>query len=861
MAANDERQGSYLADVRVVELADEQAEYTGRLFAGLGAEVIKVEPPGGSATRRIGPFYEDRDDPEGSLYFWNYNFAKKSVVIDIETDAGKEQFLELLATADIFLESTPHGYLASLGLDKDTLQERFPSLVIARMSPFGDTGPWAGYRGSDLIHLALGGPMMNNGYDPKPDGTYDTPPIAAQMWQAYHTAGEQLAVMVLGALLYLRQTGEGQYVSCAVHQAVSCNPEQDVMSWVYLAQPIYRQTCRHAGPTISGNIQIGETKDGRWFMPMTPLASKTGLKPLLDLLDKNNASADLHDQRYSTGGPTPIGLGRRDPEVSAHISDVMMRMVRKFKYEEVPWHEAQEMGMMWVPLRKPHENALDEHWLIRGSFGPVEHEDLGKTFTYSLSKWVSNEASWVTGPRPPHIGEHTEEILGKPKARELAPMTVVRDAPRRNSRWQKPFALDGIRILDFTWYLASGGAPRFFSSLGAESIKVEWKTNLDLRYYAGQRPIGGKEARLNATGPLQPDMSSMNIGGQFNDWHAGQRGISLNVRDPRGLEIVKRLVAMSDIVAEGFSPGVMESWGLGYDVLKSLRPDVIYAQQSGMGVKGNYGKYRAVGQVAQALTAMSEMAGLPEPYAPAGWGYSYLDWFGAYNLGLAIMSALNYRAQTGKGMWIDSSQCESGLFLNGSAILDYFANGREWERFGNRSPYKPAAPHGAFRCQGDDRWIAIACFTEDDWHTLCAVAGQPGWESEPRFRTLADRLANQDELEAAVERWTVTQGPFDLMHRLQRAGVPAGVCQNGEDRCDFDPQLKALDWFTEVTGTEIGTWPVKELPVHMDKTPPFMGGITDRGAPCYGEDNEYVLGELLGMGSSQIAELKAENVI
>jgi crotonobetainyl-CoA:carnitine CoA-transferase CaiB-like acyl-CoA transferase len=252
------------------------------------------------------------------------------------------------------------------------------------------------------------------------------------------------------------------------------------------------------------------------------------------------------------------------------------------------------------------------------------------------------------------------------------------------------------------------------------------------------------------------------------------------------------------------------------------------------------------------------MSGLPEPAMPVGWGYSYLDWMGAYSYALAILGALYHRERTGEGQRIDASQCESGIFLAGPAILDWSANGRAWHRVGNRSPYKPAAPHGAYRCRGEDRWIAIACFRQDEWASLARIAG---FAPDPRFATPEARLVNQDALDALVSSWTAGQDARELMIRLQQAGVPAGACQTAEDRCDHDPQLQALEWLTEVTGTKIGTWPVYELPTKLSRTPAHIGGPTNRGAPCYGEDNLYVLGELLGMKHSEIDDLAAAGVI
>jgi crotonobetainyl-CoA:carnitine CoA-transferase CaiB-like acyl-CoA transferase len=318
---------------------------------------------------------------------------------------------------------------------------------------------------------------------------------------------------------------------------------------------------------------------------------------------------------------------------------------------------------------------------------------------------------------------------------------------------------------------------------------------------------------------------------------------------------------MSDIVAEGFSPGVLDSWGLGYEALRAIKPDIIYVQQSGMGAKGKYGRFRTVGPIANSFAGLSDMSGLPEPAMPAGWGYSYLDWMGAYSFALAMLSGLFHRARTGQGQWIDASQSEVGLFINGTTILDWSANGRIWSRYGNRSPYKPAAPHGVYPCAGEDRWLAIACFTEAEWRALTAVAGHPEWAEDGRFGDLAGRLAHQDALDALVGEWTTSRDAYPTMLSLQQAGVPAGVCQTAEDRCDHDPQLAALEWLTEVTGTKIGRWPIAEVPIKMSASPAYIGGRIDRGAPCYGEDNHYVYGELLGMSSQEIKALAEEGVI
>jgi crotonobetainyl-CoA:carnitine CoA-transferase CaiB-like acyl-CoA transferase len=338
--------------------------------------------------------------------------------------------------------------------------------------------------------------------------------------------------------------------------------------------------------------------------------------------------------------------------------------------------------------------------------------------------------------------------------------------------------------------------------------------------------------------------------------NAGKLAMSLDLKNSHARQVLEDLIRDADMVIEGFSPGTMTRMGLGYDRLRQLNPSIIYVQQSGMGERGTYGRARTYGPSAQAISGVSDMSGLPEPYPPAGIGYSYLDWFGAYNMAAAMLAALYRRNVTGEGCHIDSSQSETGLYLTGTSILDKSVNGRRWSRYGNRSPYKPAAPHGAYRTLGDDRWIAIAAFTEDQWSALVEVLGRPSWSAEYRFRTLTQRLEHQDDLDVLMSRTTENFEGFALMTQLQAQGVPAGVCQTAEDRCDKDPQLAHLGWMVELPQTEIGTWPVKEHPTWLSETPTYMGGCRNRSGPNYGEDTDYVLAEILGLGMAEIEELR-----
>jgi crotonobetainyl-CoA:carnitine CoA-transferase CaiB-like acyl-CoA transferase len=226
---------------------------------------------------------------------------------------------------------------------------------------------------------------------------------------------------------------------------------------------------------------------------------------------------------------------------------------------------------------------------------------------------------------------------------------------------------------------------------------------------------------------------------------------------------------------------------------------------------------------------------------------------------LSILAALYHRDRTGEGQWIDASQTEAGIMLTQVPVLDWSAHQRPWERTGNRAPYQALAPQGIYRCAGDDRWIAITAETEAHWKALAGLAGS--CLADPRFATVAGRLAHHDALDAALTSWTAGWEPYALMLQLQALGVPAGVCQTAGDRCDNDPQLRHLGWLTELTGTRIGRWPLAEVPVRMSRTPPYLGGRPDRAAPLYGEDNTAILTGLLGMSEEEVAELTEQGVL
>jgi crotonobetainyl-CoA:carnitine CoA-transferase CaiB-like acyl-CoA transferase len=316
-------------------------------------------------------------------------------------------------------------------------------------------------------------------------------------------------------------------------------------------------------------------------------------------------------------------------------------------------------------------------------------------------------------------------------------------------------------------------------------------------------------------------VTDSDMGGQFNNKNPGKRGISLNVRDPKGLDIARRLVAISDIVAEGLLAGRARRLGvLATTLLRSIKPDIIYAQQSGMGSAGTYGRFRAVGPFAAALAGtVGDVGSALRPRCRPAGAIRISTGSAAYSFATRSSRRCYRRDRTGLGQHIDASQCETGIFLTGVSVLDWSVNGREFSRYGNRSPYKRAHPTARIRPRDSTGGSRSPVSPTTSSTPSPRLPGIPSGSPTLDLRRLESRWPIQDALDATIAGWTKTEDGYGLMHALQAAGVAAGVCPNRRDRCDHDPQLAALEWLTEVPGTKIGTWPVADIAVKMSATP------------------------------------------
>ncbi|MEZ4482950.1 MAG: CoA transferase [Dehalococcoidia bacterium] len=408
-------------------------------------------------------------------------------------------------------------------------------------------------------------------------------------------------------------------------------------------------------------------------------------------------------------------------------------------------------------------------------------------------------------------------------------------------------ALSHIRICDFTGQLAGAGATKFLAAFGAQVIRIEDPVN------EGHWDI------LRGMPPYKEGQGGLEAGGSFNNHNVEKLGITLNLRTPKAKEVLRKLVAGSDCVTENFAAGVLDRWGFGYEELKKIREDIIYVSNCGFGHVGPYEKYKTWGPVVQAVSGLTFSSGLKDQ-PPAGWGYSYMDHTGAYYMAMAIMLALYHRNRTGEGQWVDLACTEAGAVLNGPALLDYTVNGRPLRRPGspdsNRSQFPQMAPHGIYQAKGEDRWVSIACRDDADWERFGTATGA-AFARDSRYTTLAGRIANEDELDAAVTAWTIDKDAKEIASLFQANRVPSAPVQLPEDRVDHDPNTSAWGLWPTVHHTHMGAVRVDGLPVHMSRTDWEM----TRGAPMLGEHNEYVLGEILGYSGAEIAQMKAEGVL
>jgi benzylsuccinate CoA-transferase BbsF subunit len=403
----------------------------------------------------------------------------------------------------------------------------------------------------------------------------------------------------------------------------------------------------------------------------------------------------------------------------------------------------------------------------------------------------------------------------------------------------KQQVFEDLKIAAFSWAMVGPLTLKFFADYGATVVRVE--TSL--------RPC---VTRTSA--PYKDNLPGINRSGYFNHFSANMMSLSLNMNTPEGLGVAKDLISWADVVMENFTPGVMDKWGLGYEALTKIKPDIIMVRQNGFGTEGPYKNLAAFGMILAAIAGIPNYIGWPDRGPlPVGVG-AYTDSISPRFASAALIAALDYRDRTGKGQLIDLAQFETALYFFLPGLLDAAVNEREPARNGNA--VANAAPHNVYPCKGKERWCTIAVTSEARWTAFCKAINRPDLEMDRRFDTLQHRKENENALDAIVGAWTIDRAPEEVMTLLQAAGVPAGMVENAADIFE-DSQLRERGLFWPMEHSEIGSFTHLGASIVLSKTP----AQASTPSPCMGEHNEYVLTKILGKTDEEFVELLAAGAL
>ena len=793
MATTDsERAPGALSGMRVLDVTEPLGAYVSRILGDLGADVIKIEPPGGDPGRRLAPFIKTHTAAPDrvSLPFVHANLNKRSQVLDLEQREDQARFRALAAQADVVVSTEGLKTWAARGVDVGQLATLSPRLVWTALTPFGLSGPYGDYAGNNLIAEAMGGLMFMQGDDLKP-------PCVSPFGQGHHLASMHAAFGTLLALWERRQSGRGQVVDVSMQEVVAH------IHFTFVRYAHSREIIRRPGVrnpiTPNGYYPC---RDGHVFISLFMPHQWDRLAALLEV-------PALMDPAFR----------ERDYRIE-HVDDVDAG-IRQFTERFDAWTLTdllQRHGVPTAPLSTVADLAANPHLAARQFFTCFEQPPHG--ILHSTGPLYRASASPLQIRRPaPALGEGpathaTEWLQARADARPL------------QSGLTRSLPLAGVRILDLSRVWAGPYGTRYLADFGAEVIKVE----------SGKFP----ERR-----PHSPDYAEINRNKRF---------VTLDFQTPEGQALLKRLVAVSDVVVENFSPRVMAKYGFNYERLVEIRPDIIMASMPGFGHSGPHRDFASYGGPLMAYTGMALLWGYADSPLDAHSKIAHPDYIAAGTLALSVLAALHHRARTGEGQFIEIAQVEGTAAAMEVAFLDYFANGQVAASMGNRDPN--AVPQGCYPCRDHDTWCVLSCTTEAQWRALAHLIGGAGLASAPRFATAAERWQRHDELDGLIRAWTQQYTPHQAMHILQDAGVPAGAVQSGEDLWR-DMHLRLREFIVTIAHPEPGTLEHPGMTVRLHDTP----GQVQRPTGRLGEDNEAVFRGLLGLTSDELTHLAKAGVI
>jgi crotonobetainyl-CoA:carnitine CoA-transferase CaiB-like acyl-CoA transferase len=823
------------------------APYAGRCLGDLGASVVKVEPPEGDPARRHGPFPGDVPHPERSGLYCLLNWNKRGVTLEL-TDPGDRRRLDrLLREADVLVENLHPDEAAAADLSPSRIAARHPALIHCSLTAFGHAGPWRHFRGHALQAGAGGGASIVIGEPGRPPLPL---PCSQPDWQA----GINGAAGVVLALMARLRSGQGQHVDVAA---------TDVMAFYGgITSPLYTATglaWRRSGHRASGSggfypYTILPTRDGYLCM-----ITRSGhpWKRFLEALGSPPWSAE---PRYRDRGR----MGREYPDEG----DALLRPLLESRSSADLQELCRSHAIPFAMVRTTAEARQCPQLAARDFFITVDRAETGP-LACPGAPWRFSRTAWRVRRPAPRLGEHNDEVFqghpwgkGAPPAIASSPSAGARGgtaalrrpgAPEREAhgpRPRRPRPLDGLRVVDFGWVAVGPVLSSLLAEFGAQVIKVESSRRLDYCRLI-PTPIREDERFADALAARADEVDTVPL---FHQYNRGKLGVTVDLRHPDAPDLLRRLVARSDVVVENFSPSVLRSAGLDYAALARVKPDLVMISCSALGHGGPWEDVRTFAPSLTSLAGLERLIGYPGERALGALTLGYGDPSNAHHGFFGVLAALWHRARTGEGQWIDMSQLEATVGLVGEALLDLAMNGRVWDSQGARQA--SMAPHGTYPSAGEDAWVAIACAGDREWQGLVRAMGEPDWARQAQLASHEGRRSAGAELDARIGEWTRSVSPEEATARCQAQGV-AAIPVLGLEAHRTHPHFRARGALQPLSHPRAGGYELYTSPIKLSGTP----GRIERTAPCLGEDNDRVFLDLLGLSPAEYEALRSRGVI
>ena len=811
----------FLSPYRVLDLSDERGLLAGRMLGQMGADVVQVEPPGGSTARRAGPFTDD-PAPDNSLYWSAFASAKRGIVCDLETAEGQDLVRRLAAKADFLIESAPPGSMDAPGLSHADLIRINPALIHVSITPFGSVGPKSRWAASELTLWAASGALF-----PARDG--DGPPLRISAPQGWLHASADAVSGALMAHFARLQSGQGQHVDISAQISIAEATLSMVLAGT-LADPRGLRPTEDAAPARRGRSNWASL-DGMVELAVGMGAVGGGSTNALFAWMRECGELD---PRYDSWDWMTLLIRFQTGELTAVDLEGPREEIRRF-FAKRPTSllvaEAFRRRILLTQIQTARTLVESEHFQGRGAFSTTVEVGGGRSLP---DAWARAPGAFATLKAAPRIGEHTDEIISEWLGDGSAP--AAPDDQITSPDLVRPLA--GIKVLELAWVVAGPRVGRALADYGAVIVRVDSAARTDPARVVGPYADG------------VPDHANCAL---WDNCNAGKLGLSLDLSRPEARQVVLDLARWADVVTESFAPGQLAKWGLAYADLRTENPGLIMLSSCLMGQNGPRSRTAGFGKEGGAASGFQVLVGErgAEPVGPAG---PYTDFVGPrFSLPL-LLAAIDHRRRTGQGAYLDAAQAEAGLQFLAPQIADYGATGRVAAAAGNRDPQ--FAPHGVFACAGFESWIAIAVCDDAQWAALARLVGGETLARNARYATLAGRKANEDELEHLIADWARKHAASDVELKLQSVSVPAHLVATGEDFC-ADPQVIALGHLVSQPDPHGRVSTVEASRFRLSQTP----GRLDRAAPAIGRDNAQVLRDCAGYDEARIRELNEAGVL